>query len=187
MNTFPASSDPSDKSESAFDAFVPNSAQAAAQIGFRFDEESPWLLLAAGIGVEVVLDVGYCRIPNTPAWFHGLINLRGAVAPVFDVQSWLNERDCPLGNRRILVIGKGDAAAAVLCAGEPRAMRPTRPAAAAPTIPQRLRNFVSDGIQTPDGPAYAFDHRAWFTAAGHQGIRKERAKDTEPVSRLPRN
>ena len=55
-----------------------------APIRFGFRVGSIGLLVPAGMLSELVDDTEVYPLPTTPAWFHGLINLRGGLVPVFD-------------------------------------------------------------------------------------------------------
>ena len=141
-------------------------APAVPRVAIRFEDDSPWLVFGAGVDAELILDATQCRLPNTPVWFHGLINLRGQIAPVFDLSGWLGTT--PTTARRPILIGKGDDAAAVLCAGEPRIFLLGRANPVGDEVPERLRRHVDGVFSTDDGPAYAFDFRRWFADAGHR-------------------
>jgi twitching motility protein PilI len=58
-------------------------------------------------------------LPNSSAWFSGLVNLRGNLVPVFDLNSLLGITS-PAGNRQmLLVIGSGESVAALVIDGTP--------------------------------------------------------------------
>ena len=56
------------------------------------------------------------RVPNTPAWLLGLANHRGVVVPVFDLERAFSVERPGQRNtsRRLLIIGAGEAAVAVI-------------------------------------------------------------------------
>jgi purine-binding chemotaxis protein CheW len=69
------------------------------------------------------------RLPNAPAWFHGMTNLHGALIPVFGLAEYLG-MDGHTGlegsdgsARMMLVMGSGADAAAVLIDGLPQRLR----------------------------------------------------------------
>ena len=58
-------------------------------------------------------------LPNSSAWFSGLVNLRGNLVPVFDLNSLLGVTS-PAGKRQmLLVIGSGERVAALVIDGTP--------------------------------------------------------------------
>ena len=85
-------------------------------------------------GMPFILPVGmYCEffenivvtpLPNSPAYFCGLANIRGNVVPVYDLACYVNA-DAQQARRhyqslKIVKLGKGDDAAAVVCEQAPR-------------------------------------------------------------------
>lgn len=67
-----------------------------------------------------LLELSRCyELPNSGAWFSGLVNLRGNLVPVFDLKGLLGGSG-PAGDRQmLLVIGSGDNAAALVIDGTP--------------------------------------------------------------------
>jgi len=58
-------------------------------------------------------------LPNSSAWFTGLVNLRGNLVPVFDLNSLLGVTS-PVGKRQmLLVIGSGERVAGLVIDGTP--------------------------------------------------------------------
>ncbi len=56
--------------------------------GFRIGDIG--ILLKPGILGEVNDSLNAYRLPNTPFWFKGLVNLRGNIIPVFDLFALIN-------------------------------------------------------------------------------------------------
>lgn len=150
-----------------------HTAGASLRLGFCFAEGQPWLTLPAGTQAEIALDARYCAIPNTPPWFHGVVNLRGAIYPVFDVAAWCGI-DLTTVPRRVLLVDQGEHRAGVLCVGEPTVLACT-PMVAKADAPSRLRDFLADSADSSRGPAVTFDHRGFFAQAG-----RERATASAP-------
>jgi len=71
------------------------------------------------LAVELI-ELPHCYdLPNSSAWFSGLINLRGNLVPVFDLKSLLGVTG-PTGHRQmLLVIGGGEKIAALVIDGTP--------------------------------------------------------------------
>lgn len=71
------------------------------------------------LAVELIELTRCYDLPNSNAWFSGLINLRGNLVPVFDLSSLLGVTG-PAGNRQmLLVIGSGERVAALVIDGTP--------------------------------------------------------------------
>lgn len=72
------------------------------------------LLVGEGTVCEVLDAPPIARVPHTAPWFLGLVNLRGEIVPVFDLARVLGEGSGRTSMGRLLVIGRGEAAAGVL-------------------------------------------------------------------------
>lgn len=74
------------------------------------------LLFDMSVICEIIDRPAVARVPNTPAWLLGLANHRGVVVPVFDLARAFSAGSAAQGNtsRRLLVIGAGEAAVAVI-------------------------------------------------------------------------
>lgn len=70
-------------------------------------------ILADNEKAEIVDQVAVCPMPNTPVWFKGMINVRGNLVPVFDLKRFLEMEEGKQA-RRLLIIGQGAKAAALL-------------------------------------------------------------------------
>lgn len=128
------------------------------------------LLIGARVPSEFVLPVPVSRVPNTPDWFAGLINLRGALLPVFDLESMVaNDKQATqtivAGSRLLfLVLGQGERAAALKIHGYPQPLRGLKPLDQMPPIPAPLDECVSNAL-VEDGSAWLeFDHERLFDA-----------------------
>ncbi len=76
------------------------------QIGnmnFIYDRDMPCELLRA---------TSIYAIPNTPKWMLGLINLRGGLVPVFDLEKYFDFDPVEDRHQLLLVLGKGEKAIA---------------------------------------------------------------------------
>lgn len=61
---------------------------------------------------ELLRLVSVYAIPNTPKWMLGLINLRGALVPVFDLEKYFDFEPLEDKHKLFLVLGKGEKAVA---------------------------------------------------------------------------
>lgn len=106
-----------------------------------------WLLVRGEQGCELVEWTTPCRLPGTPPWLLGVINVRGSLVPVFDVRSFMPEpvTEVRRPQRRLFVTGEGEDAVAVLIDGLPRRRQldGDLPASAAPALSPPLAEWVS--------------------------------------------
>lgn len=86
----------------------------------------PYRLLvdpAAGCELSELVDIW--PLPNTPAWISGVINLRGDLVPVFDLQALFSTQAQwpPRSSRLLFIVGTGESAGAVIADGLPHRQR----------------------------------------------------------------
>ena len=91
------------------------------------------LLIGARVPSEFILPVPVSRLPNTPDWFAGLMNLRGALVPVFDLESLVGVDEDTAhspasgGRSLFLVLDRGERTAALKIQSFPQALRGLKP------------------------------------------------------------
>ncbi|SMN12473.1 hypothetical protein SPBRAN_1128 [uncultured Candidatus Thioglobus sp.] len=73
--------------------------------GINIGEQN--LLFDKNILCEVALNTEIHPIPNMPRWLHGVINLRGNLVPVFEINTFLTENVQRNKKNIIFVINKG--------------------------------------------------------------------------------
>ena len=128
------------------------------------------LLIGARVPSEFVLPVRVSRVPNTPDWFSGLINLRGALVPVFDLESMIvadqDTAQSSVANGRLLflVLGRGERAAALKIHGFPQPLRGLKPLDQMPPVPAPLDECVSSALVENGSAWFELDHVRLFEA-----------------------
>jgi len=65
----------------------------------------------------------FIRLPNAPAWFHGMSNIDGALVPVFDLAELTGVEHRAGEKKMLLVLGHGEERAGLLIDGIPRRLR----------------------------------------------------------------
>lgn len=88
-----------------------------ARQGFRIGRLG--LMIGYADGSELIDIPKLHHIPNAPAWFVGVTNLHGMVIPVFDLGIYLGAEHSKQKQQRLLVLGQGNDAAAVIIDGLP--------------------------------------------------------------------
>jgi chemotaxis signal transduction protein len=112
--------------------------------------------------VEALMDPVDCPLPGAPPALRRIVALRGALLPLFDLAAWLGLAIVP--GPRVLAIGRGDRAAALLAQDEPRVVE-VHDDPAAPPPPAALAPFVRGGRDADGAALWRFDHEAWFAVA----------------------
>ena len=135
---------------------------------FRLTSTYPRLVLAPGVVGELHFGVRPSYIPNSPGWFRGVMNRRGALVPIFDVTLWLGlGRDPSTERRGVLLFDSAPKMAGIWILGEPKMLTLIEDNDADRSdFPEPIQAFLTQGFETDDGPCFEFDHAAWFRLAG---------------------
>ncbi len=119
------------------------------------------LLVDAGLKSEVMEAARLCPVPRTPPALAGLVNVRGNIVPVFDLEQALGLPPPDQAPEHVLVLGEGEAAAGVRIARLPESVRLAGAVEAAP--PPALAGHVQGAWHDVHGTLWwALDHRACF-------------------------
>jgi chemotaxis signal transduction protein len=89
--------------------------------GFRIGHLNLMIRYADGSELTEIPQV--YRLPNAPHWVRGMVNLHGALIPVFDLASWFGSERAAALKPMLLVLGHGNDAAGVVIDGLPERMR----------------------------------------------------------------
>jgi len=136
---------------------------AAARYGFRTGSLN--LVIPRETGSEVVEARGIAALPGADAWLAGMMNLRGAPVPVFDLCTALGLAPNDGSQRSmVLVLGKGEHAVGFLIDGLPRALPGLRPIAVPPGLPPALAPFAAAAWSDGAGLWIEFDHLGFLTS-----------------------
>ncbi len=140
----------------------------ALRYSFQLTSIYPRLVLAPGVIGELHYGVRPTYIPNSPGWFRGIMNRRGALVPIFDVTLWLNlGRDPSTDRRGVLLFDSAPKMAGIWILGDPKLVTLVEnPEADRSEFPEQMQPFLTQGFESDDGPCFEFDHAAWFRLAG---------------------
>lgn len=140
--------------------------QQRARYGFRIGGIN--LLVGQDTVSEVLEQTLIYPLPNAPPWMLGLINLRGNLAPVFDVKRFLDLGDgaADQEKRRLLIFDHGDKAVGILIDGLPRLAVASQALSRLPPLPASLRIHVTKAYAQDDIVWLEFDHQDFFQALG---------------------
>jgi twitching motility protein PilI len=146
---------------------------AIARYGFR--AAGIGLLLLEGTGAELVSHARMTSIPNGPAWLSGLMNLRGNLVPMVDLNIALDirsadkveaQRDVP---HLVLVFGKGERAIGVLIDTAPQALKKLATITQLPPLPERLAAHAGRGYVEEQQFWVEFKHESFFDSLASAG------------------
>lgn len=108
------------------------------------------ILLPENTVSEVLDRSNIFPIPNTAAWFEGLINLRGNVVPVFDIRSLFGTVPVAGERQMLLVIDKGENALGIAIDGLPVPAPDSAPLGQRPLLPGVLEKFTASVFEQDD-------------------------------------
>ncbi|MEZ5671451.1 MAG: chemotaxis protein CheW [Thiotrichaceae bacterium] len=119
---------------------------------------------------ELVEPKQVCAIPNTASWLLGLINLRGNLVPVFDLNMLLNIERKQQKKRMLLILGSGEYAGAILLDELPIHLVFTLEDKLEnlPPLPQAIKPFTHNGYEKGGEVWFSFDHHGFFESLSHK-------------------
>lgn len=153
--------------ENAFVDFEPAAPVAAPRIAFRPHRQLPWLLLPDGMPLQILIETAPVRVPNTRAWFRGVVSQRGNLLPVFDLAAWAGMPEQTDAQQNVIVIGLGAQACAMLCFEAPTLLSidsedPTS------TEDRALSPFLGRKYASALGGACEFNIQNWLATAARE-------------------
>jgi chemotaxis signal transduction protein len=172
MTTMPQLISPSEALSGAF--VLPQREESADQLLQKAASFSAYGLVVGNLGLLLPMDtfttliegkLPFCRMPNTPAWLRGMVNVTGNFMPLFDLPALLEfEAESQL---KTLVIGQGEDAVAVTVPRAPFRVRinPEEKMSGRPLLPGMLQPFARSCYKN-DRFWVDWDVDGFFTAAG---------------------
>lgn len=133
------------------------------RVRYGFRVGSLGLLIDPDAGSEVLPIPAMAILPGAPPGFAGLINLRGNLAPIYDLRVLLGLPPPQPGVQFLaLVLGQGDDAVGIIIEGYPTALTRLNPLNDFPSLPDTLAKYVPTGYTQDSAIWLEFDHRAFF-------------------------
>jgi twitching motility protein PilI len=137
--------------------------------GFRIGELH--FLIGQDTDSEVLDQATVYPLPNTPSWLMGLINLRGNLAPVFDMRSLLESAENTAPQKRwLLILDRGDKAAGLFIDSLPQAAVTGQALSRLPPLPEALRPHVTKAYVRDDLVWLEFNHQSLFQTLGGRPV-----------------
>jgi len=110
-------------------------------------------------------------LPNSSEWFCGLVNLRGNLVPVLDLKSLLGGGGSGGDRKMLLVIGRGERAAALVIDGTPDHIKID--AGSRVEQPQQVPEILREHLQG----AYEYAGEIWYQT-DYEGLFESLAQGT---------
>lgn len=117
------------------------------------------ILFAKSIFCEVTTNTNIYPIPNVALWLNGMINLRGNLIPVFEIDSFLNDQGKSNKKKKVVfVIGVGVNAVGLLIHELPVTVEIDEENIEAIYAPENTPEIFSDAISN----AYDINNKVWL-------------------------
>lgn len=125
------------------------------------------LLIPQDIISEVAEELAYCQLPNTQTVLFGMANLRGNIIPLFDLHELFGFTTPARSTRKILIIGRGEDAVAVMISELPQRIIFTADHRLRnlPPAPETLQPYLKSYYQK-DGVWLDIDYHSFFDSLG---------------------
>jgi twitching motility protein PilI len=101
----------------------------------------------SSIACELVKAASIYSVPNTPLWMLGLINLRGGLVPVFNLENYFDFKEEPDQHKLLLVLGKGEKAVAFQLKKYPELLNNLTPLDALPKLIPKIDGYILAAYQ----------------------------------------
>ena len=136
--------------------------QISRRLGFYIGNLG--LLIAKVATSELTYPLPLCPIPNSAAWFLGLINLRGNLVPVFDLHKLLQLKPKEDTTPMLLILGSGESAGAMLIDGLPLHLNffDNDKLNSLPPLPKVIQPYTSSGYEKNSDFWFNFDQLGFF-------------------------
>lgn len=101
-------------------------------------------------------------VPNTQPWFRGVINLRGGLIPIFDLDRLIFSENKAMTRRIVLILDEGENAVGILVREYPCAIDGLRPLLPLPAIPGVIKGYCLEAYTAQGNIWMEFNYRRFF-------------------------
>lgn len=145
-------------------------AESTRRLGFHVGNIG--LLIAQHETSELTEVLSICPIPNTAQWLLGIINLRGNLVPVFDLNTLLGlARETDRKSKpMLLILGQGESAGALMIDDLPIHITLTTAdkLESLPPLPEALQPYATVGYEKNGEVWFNFDHFGFFESLANR-------------------
>lgn len=122
------------------------------------------LLLRHQLFSELLIEPAIAPLPNSPAHFLGLTNVRGNLVPVYSLAAWLDSAGSRTPPHWVTVIDQPQRGAALQVDGKPQAIdaRSLEQSATPESVPQVLRTLIDQTYSVGGERWHLVNHEALF-------------------------
>ena len=147
-------------------AATPETSRLEAQRRYGFRVGGMGFLTAPHVGSEAIAMPAISSIPNSVAWLRGVMNLRGALVPVFDLAQALDMPEpAQTAQTSVLIFDKGPQAVGIVIESLPRLLPGLIPIKQMPDLPAALSGgMVTAGYTAGNEIWLEIDHVRFLTS-----------------------
>lgn len=128
--------------------------------GFRLGNLG--FIIKADTVSELVERATVYPVPQTPPWLVGLVNLRGNLVPVFDLNLCLGLESGAREKHYLLVLDESDDAVGLFTENLPQPVGESRKLVRPPPLPKALQGHVAEAYGLNNDIWVEFDHKQFF-------------------------
>lgn len=119
------------------------------------------------VACELVKAVPIYSVPNTPKWMLGLINLRGSLVPVFNLEGYFNFKEEVDKLKLLLILGKGEKAVAFQIKSYPQLLKDLTQLETLPKLMPKIEGYIRAAYQG-EKIWLELDKESFFSALGEK-------------------
>ncbi len=120
------------------------------------------------IPCELVKGVAIYSVPNTPVWMLGLINLRGSLVPVFNLEKYFDFKEEADNHKLLLVLGKGEKAVAFQLKKYPELLDNLVKLEALPRLIPKIDGYIRAAHKSAETVWLELDKDKFFSTLGEK-------------------
>jgi twitching motility protein PilI len=139
-----------------------------ASLRYGFTIGSLNFIYNADIACELIKGAAIYSVPNTPVWLLGLINLRGGLVPVFNLEKYFDFKEENNQHGLLLVLGKGEKAVAFQLKKYPQLLNNLTPLETLPKLIPKLDGFILAAYQEEEKIWLELDKEKFFSTLGEK-------------------
>lgn len=142
-----------------------NSERTFTRYGYKISSMN--FLIPEGTISEVIQSPNIFDLPNTPVWIEGLINIRGNIIPVMNINNFLNNSIASSNIKKvanILVLNKTDdnSTIAIIIDDLPISLESDESKSIPFNYPDKLQDYIENGINSNSINWLEFDPQKLF-------------------------
>ncbi len=135
--------------------------------GFQIGEMN--FVYETSLHCELIKAAQLYSVPNTPTWMLGLINLRGGLVPIFDLEKYFNYTPEDDKHKLLLVLGTGEQAVGFQVKHYPELLRNLDSLESLPKLLPKIEEHITAAYQYEEKKIWLeLDKDSFFSTLGTQ-------------------